>query len=89
MNTASKFVSLAAAFVLIAAPMAPASAEGQSKPHHRHAGKKAGGCPTHKSVDGDLVDCHGWRLREGSWDNSCFNLDYLPSQFACSSRGRR
>ncbi len=39
------------------------------------------------SPDGDLVDEHGWRLRNGTWDNTCFNLIYLPSQFACSSNG--
>jgi hypothetical protein len=39
------------------------------------------------SPEGDLIDQNGWRLRNGVWDNTCFNLAYLPSQFACSSNG--
>ena len=90
MNTGSKIVSLAAAFALIVAPLSQASAEGRAKTHHRHSAKRADGCPTHRTAEGELVDCHGWRLRPGiGWDNSCFNLDYLPSQYACSSRGGR
>jgi hypothetical protein len=57
-------------------------------PHRQHlVTKQAGGnCPLRRVAGGDLADCHGWRLREGGWDSTCFNLDYLPSQFACSSR---
>lgn len=45
-------------------------------------------CPLHETLGGEIVDCHGWRLRSNAkgWDSSCFNLDYLPSQFACSAR---
>jgi hypothetical protein len=90
MNTRSKAVCLAAAFALIAAPLPQASAGGRAKTHHRHPVKKADRCPTHRTAEGELVDCRGWRLRPGiGWDNTCFNLDYLPSQFACSSPGGR
>jgi hypothetical protein len=90
MNTGSKIVGLLAALALIATPFSQASAEGRTKAHHRHSLKKQGGCPTHRTAEGELVDCRGWRLRPGiGWDNSCFNLDYLPSQYACSSRGGR
>ncbi len=88
MSTGNKLVSLAAAFALITAPLAQAAAEGQTKSHHRHSLGKTDRCPVHRTAEGELVDCQGWRLRSGGWDNSCFNLDYLPSQFACSSRGR-
>jgi Ni/Co efflux regulator RcnB len=89
MRTARRFVSFAAAFALIAAPLAQASAEGQAKTHHKRPTKQADRCPNHRTAEGEIVDCHGWRLRNGDWDNSCFNLDYLPSQFACSSRSHR
>ncbi len=30
----------------------------------------------------------GWRYRNNyGWDNTCFNLPWLPSEFACSSHG--
>jgi len=31
------------------------------------------------------VDRGGWRLRSNAigWDNTCFDLGYLPSEFAC------
>jgi hypothetical protein len=65
------------------------SAQAKSKAHRARVVKSQDHCPLRRTVDGDLVDCHGWRLRSSGWDNSCFNLDYLPSQFACSSRGGR
>lgn len=84
-----KLIAFAACLALAAAPLAEAAAETSPKAHHRYRAKKPVRCPVHRSVDGDLVDCHGWRLRSGGWDNSCFNLDYLPSQYACGSRGGR
>jgi hypothetical protein len=30
------------------------------------------------------IDRDGWRLRNGNWDNTCFNLPYLSSMSACS-----
>jgi hypothetical protein len=36
---------------------------------------------------GELVDKAGWRLREGGWDNTCFSMPWLPSQYACSAKG--
>jgi len=43
-------------------------------------------CPVRTIADGSLVNCYGWRKWSGSfgWDKTCLNLDYLPSQFACS-----
>ncbi len=75
----------------IALPLSPPqSAEARPKAHHRYYAQHYSGCPLHRAIDGSLVDCHGWRLGSGiGWDNTCFNLDYLPSQFACSSKGRR
>ncbi len=45
-------------------------------------------CPLHRTLQGVLVDCHGWRWRDTvGWDNTCFYLDYLPSQYTCSVLG--
>jgi hypothetical protein len=89
MTISSKLLGFAAAVALIAVPLAQASAEGQAKTHHRHSAKKLERCPTHRTAEGEIVDCHGWRYRASvGWDNSCFGLDYLPSMYACSSRRR-
>jgi hypothetical protein len=86
----NKFAVIAAGVALLAAPLAGAAAEERARPHHhRHFVKRPAGCPLHRTAEGELVDCQGWRLRPGGWDNTCFNLDYLPSMYACSSRGRR
>jgi hypothetical protein len=82
-------VVLAGCIALLVAP-APGFAEGVKR-HHRHFARKPVSCPVHRNAEGELVDCQGWRKRDIviGWDNSCFNLDYLPSMYACSARGRR
>ena len=90
MSIRKNFVGLNAALALIAGPVSQATAEDGAKTHHRHFAKRSLDCPVHRTADGELADCQGWRLRPGiGWDNSCFNLDYLPSQFACSGKGHR
>lgn len=86
-----KFGVLAASLALLSAPLAGALAGSPDKVHHRHYARHTSGCPVHRLADGTLVDCQGWRLRSNAtgWDNSCFNLDYLPSEFACSGNGRK
>ena len=80
-----------AVFVVCCAILAePAEAASRHRrvhasPHYTH--RLVRGCPTHRAVDGSLVDCQGWRLWTNGWDPSCHNLDYLPSQFACGARG--
>jgi len=86
-----KLTVFAACFALLSAPLAGTAAGYAGKKHYRHHPiRQALGCPVHRIADGTLVDCQGWRLRDNSigWDNSCFNLDYLPSQFACSGQRR-
>lgn len=93
MGVKIKMVIFSLFIAIFAVPMLDLSAEA------RHGAKARsdlsqrsiapGGCPVHRVAGGDLADCHGWRLHNGTWDNTCFNLDYLPSQFACSSRGGR
>ena len=84
-----------AACMLLAAPASPDAAKLKGKKHywiaHRHQPVWFRGCPVHRNAEGDLIDCQGWRYRDNAagWDNTCFNLDYLPSMFACSSGGSR
>ncbi len=88
MKTISGIVFIACCAVLVA----PASAnmtQDRTTTHHRYFAREANSCPLHWTAGGTLVDCHGWRKRDNviGWDNTCFNLNYLPSQFACSSSG--
>jgi hypothetical protein len=92
MSTNNKLVAIAVGFAVLAAPLfGAADAKPKIKTHHRHHVSELRGCPVHQIADGSLVDCHGWRKWSGviGWDNTCFNLDYMPSQFACSSKSSR
>ncbi len=45
--------------------------------------------PFHRTVDGDLVDRCGWRLRKHyGWDNSCFARRHMRSVDACTSNAQ-
>jgi hypothetical protein len=70
-------------YVILAAP----EADSRGVLHYRHFAQRFIGCPLHRAVDGTLVDCHGWRKRDNAigWDNSCFNLNYLSSMYACGA----
>ena len=96
MNTGKILTLLAAAVAMLAAQqLAPGAAEAKSKAYKGYAGQRyartgsQSNCPLRRTVNGDIVDCNGWRLRSTGWDNTCLNLDYLPSMYACSSPGRR
>ena len=86
-----KLAVLIAMFAMLAVPAAAGAQAGRYRAHYRvyrhHCLAMPCRCPLHRTAEGELVDCQGWRLRGGTigWDNSCFNLDYLPSQFACGS----
>jgi hypothetical protein len=85
-----KAVAFAACLSILApgtASMAAARPYAKGKAHYRYYARKGGDCPLRRVAGGDLADCHGWRLIDGRWDNTCFNLDYLPSQYACSGPG--
>jgi hypothetical protein len=81
--------AIIACSALIAVQAAATSYAGRTGAHYRvhprHYVRIPPGCPIRRTAEGEIVDCQGWRLRPGGWDNSCFNLDYLPSQFACST----
>ncbi|MGA7325435.1 MAG: hypothetical protein WBX25_13335 [Rhodomicrobium sp.] len=88
MGLNKNIVAFSAAFAILAAPwLGAAEAKPKIKTHHRHFVNKSSGCPVRQIADGSLVDCHGWRKWSGTigWDNTCLHLDYLDSQFACTS----
>ena len=80
----------AAASLLAVLALSMVAAEAKTKTHHRYVAQDQNHCPLRRTVNGDIVDCNGWRLRSNAtgWDNTCLNLDYLPSMYACSA-GRR
>jgi hypothetical protein len=95
--------SLAASAVFaMAVSNADASSQKHHKGHyygktwaHHHGdrwGRSQGGYEQgwgrRRSIDGDLIDSAGWRLRNGNWDNTCFRtLDYLSSMSSCTGGG--
>ncbi len=81
--------SIALAILDVSGALA-AKAKAARRLYPRHYASMPYRCPLHRTAEGEWVDCHGWRLRDNAigWDNTCFNLDYLPSQFACSAGGR-
>lgn len=88
MSTNNKLVAIAVGLAVLAAPLfGAADAKPKIKAHHRHYVSEPRVCPVRQIADGSLVDCHGWRKWSGSigWDNTCYHLDYLDSQFACTS----
>jgi len=84
----SRILTSAASLLAVLA-LSVSAAEAKTKTFHRYVAKAHNRCPVHVTVNGDIVDCNGWRLRPTGWDNTCLNLDYLPSMYACSSSGRR
>ena len=86
----TKLVALAiGGFAIFAVPAGAVIAQTATLTDHRFFVRKRSDCPLRRVAGGDLADCRGWRFVNGHWDSSCFNLDYLPSQFACSGWGRR
>jgi hypothetical protein len=92
-NISNRLVAFSVTLAVLAALLIGVVAEAKPKvkPHYRHFVNEPRGCPVRQLADGSLVDCQGWRKWSGSvgWDNTCFNLDYLPSEFACGSKGSR
>jgi hypothetical protein len=96
MSTGRILTIAATAAMLASSQLSSDAAEAKTKAYKGYAGQRYArvgqyNCPLRRTVNGDIVDCHGWRFRSNAigWDNSCFNLDYLPSMYACSSRGGR
>jgi hypothetical protein len=88
-----KLAALTVYCTMLALPAVAGTSATGIRAHHRVShwvmAVRPRGCPLHRTPLGELVDCHGWRLRDNAigWDNSCFNLDYLPSLTACGGGG--
>ena len=88
MTRVKKAVALFAALAVLATPLSMASAV--SLNINITAGtRRMGVAPSSRTSSEKLVDCHGWRNYNGFWDPSCFSMQYMPAQFACSGRGGR
>ncbi len=98
MGANKKLIALASAFAILSATMLSAAADARSANGYRYYGDRpvyrgryAGYYPypagyPYYVAPGWRPD--GWRYRSNAkgWDNTCFNLPYLPSQFACDAR---
>ena len=84
----SKLAAIVACCAIVAAPAFANTSKVRHMRHHNYFARQALACPLHRNAAGNLISCDGWRLRSSTkgWDNSCFNLDYLPSEFACSAK---
>jgi hypothetical protein len=80
-----KLVYLALSLALLAVPLSAAPANAKHRTRHAHPRQVAAWqyYPQRRAIDGVLVDRDGWR-QTGSWDNSCHNLLYLHSMYACT-----
>jgi hypothetical protein len=98
MGANMKLVALASALAIASTPMLSAAADAAKsyryygeRPVYR-GGRYAGYYPYPAGYAPFYVDPawrpDGWRYRSNArgWDNTCLNLPWLPSQFACSSR---
>ncbi len=85
MSANSKLVALAAAFSMFVAPAVGAANEWDARYDHPHYAQWQGyrGVQVRNSIQYS----DGWRYRFGrGWDNTCINVSWLPSQFACSPK---
>jgi len=88
MKTRRELVALAAAFSMLAAPAFGATAASKAKIYHRHY---VAGQPYYAVAPAGYYGvwyAPGWRHRTNArgWDNTCLDLPWLPSQFACSAK---
>jgi hypothetical protein len=89
MRLDNKLVVLAAVLTPLAACLQPAFAGAKHKGYRGYYYQQPRATREYapslrRIVGGDYVDREGWRYRPGfGWDNSCFRLNYLASQYAC------
>ncbi len=89
MNRNSRLAAIIGCCAVLAVPAFANTQDWRPVPHHRQYVREAYRCPLHRNAAGNLVSCDGWRLRSSAigWDHSCFDLGYMPSEFACSAGG--
>jgi hypothetical protein len=59
-----------------------ANAKTKYRLHHRHLVSHH----HHPRYVKPAYDSSGWRHRTRGWDNTCINLPYLASEFACDAK---
>ncbi len=79
-------VALTAAFAVLASSL-PADAAQKRSAHYRRYAQRTYVRPAPFGLTPNYTQNWRWRDNYG-WDNTCFNLPYLSSEFACSSHGR-
>ncbi len=86
MCMSKKLVAFAMGFAVVAALMFGTEAGAVTKAHRRYAVHRPIYRPIYRPVW--AADNSGWRYRSNArgWDNTCINVPWLPSQFACSAR---
>jgi hypothetical protein len=92
MSIYKKIAACAVAFAVLSAPFFAASADARPWKHYRHHGYYATAphSQLRRVAGGALADRNGWRYRTGyGWDNSCFNIDYMLSRYACTAQGHQ
>jgi hypothetical protein len=86
MRKSRKLLALAAGFAVLAAPMFGVAAEAKTYAHHRYSVHRPIYRHGYRSVWANSNE--GWRHRSNArgWDNTCINVPWLSSQFACDAR---
>ena len=95
MLASKKLVALAAALAVLAAPLPGAAA--QTRTYHRHYAYRHAYRPAYRPLAAGYWNYPGyygygygtgWRHRSNArgWDNTCLDLPWLPSEFACSAK---
>ncbi len=87
MRTSRKLLAIAAGFAFLAAPVLGVTAEAKTYVHHHRY-------LVHRSIYRHAyhprwaTTYDGWRYRSNArgWDNTCINVPWLPSEFACDAR---
>ena len=83
-----RLAAVVACCAIVATPAFAYTSKDRYASYRPHYWSHSYGGSVHRNAAGDLISSDGWRLRSNAkgWDNTCFNLDYLPSEFACSAR---
>ncbi len=89
MNISCRLTGLTIVFAAVAV-LSGAAVEAKTHKHYRHYAKSQHYSAFRRAPGGTLIDSQGWRKRDNAigWDNTCFNLDYMSSMYACGG-GRR
>lgn len=89
MSSIIRLAGLAAVLAMLVTPMFEAEAQTRTHTPKRYSAYRV---PHYAPFSGPLTDSDwragGWRYRPTArgWDNTCVNVPWLPSQFACSAK---